>query len=457
MDQQIIVIDDEDAFLRSVKRVLISCGYQNATFVNHPAQAISLFEKGNLYDLALIDVTMPDMDGISLLKKIKSLSPDTECIMVTAVNEAKIAAECMRKGAYDYLTKPVTREDLMLPVKNALERKRFLDILNLGKKEGDYELKNEEAFSSIKTISDNVIKILKEAEIHAVSDVPILITGESGTGKELLANAIFKASKRANFPFTAINMASLTGTLFDAEFFGHTKGAFTGAEKDRKGYLEHTNGGTLFLDEIGLIPLELQGKLLRVLEEGEYIKIGTNEPRKTDIRIIASTNENLDQLMKKGLFRKDLFYRLKGAWLHMPPLRERREDIPLLADQFLREFGSGSNPLKIKNDAMKILYHHAYPGNIRELKSIIQSAANLAKSRDINSGCLPDHLDRVNTQLSHEKIDGFSGAVMPLAEAEKNYILQVYEKTGRNKSKTARVLKIALNTLRNKLASYGVD
>ena len=318
------------------------------------------------------------------------------------------------------------------------------------------ELKHVKAFKPIVTRSVEVFRILKEAELHAASNVPVLITGESGTGKELLSMAIHLASPRAKSFFTPVNMAALTGSLFDAEFFGYARGAFTGAEKDRTGYLEHTNRGTLFLDEIGTLPLELQGKLLRVLQEGEYLKLGTNRPRKTDVRFIAATNADLDRLIAKGEFRKDLYYRLKGAWLHLSPLRERQEDIPLLIEKFLKEFCGETGKVAVEEETMAILMDYDYPGNIRELRSIVQSAVNLAQGRPISANFLPEHL-RKRKPISRSELQTGTGSIVPLAEAEKAHIIRAYEEMDKNKSQTAKLLCIGLNTLRRKLESYGVE
>jgi DNA-binding NtrC family response regulator len=457
MDYRIVVIDDEQDFLDSIKRGLITSGFKDVTLERDPQRAVSSFAGGEHADLALIDVTMPGMSGIEVLEAIKCVSPDTECIMVTASNEARIAVECLKKGAYDYLLKPVSREELVLSVNRALERRKLLDILDMGKKKGSPKLKNPEAFKPITRRSPEMFRILKEAELHARSDVPVLITGESGTGKELLARAIHQASSRAGFPFTPINMASLNSTLFDAEFFGHTKGAFTGAEKERAGYLEHTNRGTLFLDEIGNLPFELQGKLLRVLQEGEYLKLGTSQSRKANIRFVTATNEDLERLMARGTFRKDLFYRLKGAWLNLPPLRERKEDIPPLIDRFLDEFHPGSGIAEVEEDAVSVLLDYDYPGNVRELRSILQSAVNLAQGRPISSRLLPDNLRKQKKPNKKLVTEGPGTGIVALAEAEKAHILMVYEQTGSNKAQTSELLGIGLNTLRRKLRSYGID
>jgi DNA-binding NtrC family response regulator len=420
----------------------------------NPVKAAALFEEGQDFDLALIDITMPGLDGISLLRTIKSISPRTECIMITATDQARTAVQCIRQGAYDYLVKPVSKENLISSVNRALERKKLIDILDLSKGESVPRLSNTQAFGSIITQSKKIFRILKEAELHAQSDVPILITGDTGTGKELLARAIHAASPRVDFLYNPINMDSLTANLFDAEFFGHTKGAFTGAEKDRAGYLETTNKGTLFLDEIGNLPIELQGKLLRVLQDGEYIKIGTSTPRQTDVRFIAATNKDLAKMIANKKFRNDLYYRLKGGWLHLPPLKHRKDDIPLLISSFVEEY-CGPCGIDIDGEAMSILMAYDYPGNIRELKSIIQSAVNLAQGRTISLKSLPLHLRKLKTNSMRDETME-SDAIVPLEETEKAHILKVYRQMGKNKTRTADVLGISLNTLRRKIEGYGV-
>jgi DNA-binding NtrC family response regulator len=456
MKNSIIIIDDEPDFLESVQRGLITSGFKKLKTEINPLEALSLFENGEEFDIALIDITMPGINGIDLLEKIKNTSPETECIMITAVDEARVAVQCLRKGAYDYLVKPISKEDLILSINRALERKRLMDILELGKKKHVPKLENEKAFRSIITKSENMLRILKEAELHAASDVPVLITGETGTGKELLARAIHAASFRANFLFTPVNMDAINSSLFDAEFFGHTKGAFTGAIHDHAGYLETTNKGTILLDEIGNMPLELQGKLLRVFQEGEYIKIGTSVPRKTDVRILAATNQDLEKMMAKKQFRKDLFYRLRGGWLHLPPLRERKDDIPLLINTFYKEY-CGTLSINVSENAIWLLMNYDYPGNIRELKSIVHSAVNLAQGKTILTEHLPGHLSvGANSGKSSGVPDSGGFQVKHLAEVEKEYILKIYKLSGRNKAQTSKLLGIGLNTLRRRLEEYGV-
>jgi DNA-binding NtrC family response regulator len=454
LENRIIAIDDDQTFLKSIRRGLITAGFTFITVENDPKKAVTAFKEGQTFDIALIDLSMPGMNGLEVLEQIKSNSPETECIMITGLDEAAAAVAAMKRGAYDYLVKPVERDDLLLSINRARERKRLLNITDIGKGTRKPELLHEDAFKSIISGSTQVLKILKEAELHAASDVPILITGETGTGKELLARAVHAASPRATSVFTPVNMAALADTLFDAEFFGHTKGAFTGAEKDRAGYLEHSNKGTLFLDEISNLPPALQGKLLRVLQDGEYMKLGTDIPRKTDVRFIAATNENLETLLEKKLFRRDLYYRLKGGWLHLPALRQRKEDIPMLVSYFLNEFLGKDENQGIDPDAMLLLCHYDYPGNIRELRSIIESAANLAQGKKISKIFLPDTIQRLKPKKKPD-YPPESAPMVSLAEMEKSYILNVYAQTGKNKSQTARHLGIALNTLRTKLKTYG--
>jgi DNA-binding NtrC family response regulator len=456
MSSRIILVDDDRDYMELLAEKLRSIGYDNLRLVDNPFEAAEAFDSGESFDLALIDMTMPEMDGMSMLSHIKNTSSGTEVIMVTAINEARTAVECLKRGAYDYLVKPVAKDVLALTLPRALERKRLLDILDLEKRQGHPELNNPEPFRPIISRHPGMRRILKEAELHAASNVSILITGESGTGKELLARAIHNASARADHPFTPINMSSISPNLFEAEFFGHTKGAFTGAESSRTGFLEHTNKGTLFLDEISDLPLELQGKLLRVLQEGEFSRVGSSRRLRVDLRFIAATNEDLDRMMARKAFRKDLFYRIRGGWLHLPPLRTRSDDIPLLINAFLEKYDEYRNKPRIAPEALERLMDYHWPGNIRELKSLIQSAVNLAQGRRIEVQHLPDHLrSRPKSRRKTDMPPVAAPSILPLEEIEKTHILHAYNQLDRNKSHTARVLGIGLNTLRRKLAAYG--
>jgi two-component system response regulator AtoC len=456
MGSRILLVDDDRDYMELLSRKLRSIGYNNLQLVDSPLEAAEAFDRGEMFDLALIDMTMPEKDGMSMLEHIKNTSPGTEVIMVTAINEARTAVECLKKGAYDYLVKPVAKDVLALTLPKALERKRLLDILDMEKRRAQPELINPEPFRPIITQHPAMGRILKEAELHAASNVPVLITGESGTGKELLARAIHNASTRVDHPFTPINMSSISPNLFEAEFFGHTKGAFTGADAARTGFLEHTHNGTLFLDEIGDLPMELQGKLLRVLQEGEFSKVGSTRRMRVDLRFIAATNEDLDRMMARKAFRKDLFYRIRGGWLHLPPLRRRVNDIPLLINSFLEKYEGYFRGPRVAPEALERLMDYNWPGNVRELKSTIQSAVNLAQGKRIEIQHLPEHIRSMPKRPKRMEAEASSSnTIIPLETVEKTHILKVYNQLNRNKSQTARALGIGLNTLRRKLASYG--
>ncbi len=460
MNNSIAMVDDDPDFLHLMGKKLHDIGYQELSLYNDPLMLLNDLEQETQFDLILIDMNMPSMDGLAVMGRVKRLSPDTECIMVTAVNEARVAVNCIHKGAYDYLLKPVPRETLEICLKRALERKRLLDILHLEKTDSLPKLMHPEAFSEIITSSRRVLRVLREAELHAASNVPILITGESGTGKELLAKAIHLVSRRSTQSFTPINMAAISDSLFEAEFFGHTRGAFTGAADSRVGYLEHTHQGTLFMDEISDLPLALQGKLLRVLQDGEFTRLGESRHQRVDIRLIAATNADLDEMIKKRKFRKDLYYRIRGGWLHLPPLRERNGDIPLLARHFLKHFCTGKKEPLVTPEALNLLGAYPYPGNIRELAAIIQAAVNLAQCGPLTAKCLPPQIRNMVTQTAGTT-DGLPSMdpkeILPLEAIEKRHIIHAYQATGENKSKTARILGIGLNTLRRKLRAYGVS
>lgn len=461
MNSSIVIIDDEDAFLRSIKRSLCVSGFTNIRTQSDPQHAATLLQQQGLAcDIALIDISMPTLNGMDLLDLIKQHEPETECIMLTAFRDVKTAVHCMKKGAYDYLVKPVSNDELIVTIQNALEKQRLRRIVSLKKDPRFPILQRPEVFKAIVTQSETMLRLLREAELHAGSDVPILITGETGVGKELLARAIHAASDRAGFPYTPINMASHTNGLFDAEFFGHVKGAFTGAEKTRPGYLEATRRGTLVLDEIGILPYELQGRLLRVLQEGEYMKLGKDSPQTIDVRVIAVTNEDLEYKVQQGTFRNDLYYRLKGAWLHLPPLRERPEDIPLLVQTFLEKYGKGDTPVYLDDGVIQTLMAYSYPGNVRELEHIIRGAINLAQDHCITPHELPQQLQRLNERRRptyRASALTFPPNIIALADVEQAHILNVYEHTGRNKTRTAQLLGIALNTLRKRLKEYGMS
>jgi two-component system response regulator AtoC len=455
MGPTILVIDDDRDYLELVKGRLTAAGFPSVDVLDDPTLAAVRFESQAAVDVALIDLGMPEMDGQALLEAIKRQSPATECIMVTAVNDARTALQCLRQGAYDYLVKPVAEEDLIFSVKRALERKRLVDILQLERSRRPPVFAHPAAFQGIVTRCPALLRVLKEAELHAASDVPVLVTGESGTGKELVARAIHLASPRRSHTFLPVNMAALSGGLFEAEFFGHTRGAFTGAERDRPGHLRHCDRGTLFLDEIGNLPLPMQGKLLRVLQDGEFTPVGSSAPQRADVRFVAATNEELDQMVASNRFRRDLYYRIRGSWLHLPALRERPEDIPVLVDHFLKESPVGEG-IRVEEAALEALMGYEFPGNVRELKSIVLSAVNLCGGRSISPDCLPDHLRSRAISNRPQTLRPRDGQDASLAEVERRHILDVYRQLGGNKVRTARALGVGLNTLRRKLKSYEI-
>jgi DNA-binding NtrC family response regulator len=456
MTNRIIIIDHDKRSTTELGVKLRTLNYDNLTMVNSATEALDCLLEACPFDLALIDMSMPDMDGLTILDQIKNTSPGTECIMVTAINEARTALTCLKKGAYDYLVKPVTKEVLALTLPKALERKRLLDILDMEKRQSRPELLNPEPFAPIITASACMLRILKEAELHAASNVPLLITGESGTGKELLAWAIHHASPRAEHAFTPINMASISANLFEAEFFKNTRGRSEGTGTPA-GILEHTHKGTLFLDEIGDLPLELQGKLLRVLQEGEFSRMGSGDRVVIDVRVIAATNEDLDRMIARKAFRKDLYYRIRSGWLHLPPLRQRSGDIPLLVDAFMQKYDTYALPGRhITDRALKRLVEYSWPGNVRQLKSVIQTAVLAAQGSAIDLAHLPENVRAANRQPRRVLPEIGTSSPYALADVEKAHILRVYQHFGQNKSQTAKALGIGLNTLRRKLEAYQI-
>jgi two-component system response regulator AtoC len=448
MNPSVLIVDDEVTFLDSARRKLRMAGYAEVTTEADPAAALARVEAGASFDVAFLDITMPGMSGLELLERLLERSPATRCVMVTAVDNIDSVMRATRLGAFDYLVKPLRPEQLVDALERALAHKRMGDLLELRQKElAERRLEDPEAFAAIVSADDRVLRLLHEAELHARSRVPVLITGETGVGKELMAQAIHRASPRQKGPFVAVNMLSLSSSLFESEFFGHKKGSFTGAISDKEGYLDRARGGTLFLDEIGDLPMELQGKLLRILQEGEYTPVGDTRPRQADVRFIAATHQDLE---KPG-FRRDLYYRLRFAHIAIPPLRQRRDDIRLLAARFVA--GSARPDAHLAEEALEALVAHDWPGNVRELKGTIEAAANLAERGEI----LCRHL---NIPIRRRPAGGDGpvdpSTMLPLAEVERRHILRVYEATGSNKTQTAKILGISPQTLHRKLDAYGV-
>ncbi len=453
MNERILIVDDERTFLNSVVRKLRLEGYASVTAETDPTLVPPLLEAED-FAVAFLDIAMPGASGLDLLRLIKERSPETECIMVTANQDIPSVVQSIKLGAYDYLVKPIQPNQMLHALDRALERRRMLDFLLLRQDQAaEGPLENPGAFEPFLTCNDKTLRILREAELHARSDIAVLVTGETGVGKELLALAIHLASPRASGPFVPVNMLSLTPSLFESEFFGHVRGAFTGATQDKAGCLTQARSGTLFLDEIGDLPMELQGKLLRILQEGEFTPVGGTRPQRADVRFIAATNQDLEALVRDGRFRKDLYYRLRFARLHLPPLRERKDDIRLLAHAFVKH--SSRPEANLGEEAEAALVGHDWPGNVRELRGVIEAAANLAERGEITPALLnipkpPSGRLAASSNAPRETV------IEPLAEVERRHILTAYHALGDNKTQTARALGVSLATLQRKLKAYRV-
>jgi DNA-binding NtrC family response regulator len=443
----ILVIDDDTGFLKTVNAILNSVGMAGPTLVSDGRQALERF-KANPHKVAMIDLVMPGIDGMELLRQIKEGYPATECIIVTAIDEIESAVKAMKFGAYDYLVKPVTADKLVIVIKRALERWFLKQDRSLYEKKQQFSnLKNPQAFKEIVAADDSMARVFHQVEVVAPTDYSVVITGESGTGKELIARTIHALSPRFGQPFVSVNMGAVSSTLFNDEFFGHEKGAYTGAVKEKKGFLERAHTGTLFMDEITDLDLSSQGGLLRVLQEKEYYRLGSSKNRGTDIRIIAATNRNIDAEINSNRFRPDLFHRLNMFHINLLPLRQRQKDIIPLAEHFLALFalknGKGINTLSTK--ACEALVSYNFPGNVRELANIIARAVLLEEGPVLTAGSLGK---RFKTK------EGFQPTCHPLkslAQVEQEHMEAVLKAVKGNKTKAAAILKIGRRTLQRKL------
>ncbi len=449
-DGRILVVDDEETFRYMLTSLIEAEGY-TAHSAADGVQGINAIQ-AKAFDVALIDVRMPKVDGIEVLKFIKEYSPDTEGIMVTAVGDLRIAVECMKLGAYDYITKPFSTEELLTTIDRALERKRLLRENVLMKK----ELSRFVGSSEIVGQSPPFQKVLEVAARVAPTESTILLQGASGTGKELVANFIYKNSGRSAAPFVALNCASIPDSLIESELFGHEKGAFTDARAMKQGLVEIANGGTLFLDEVGDISLLVQPKLLRFVQTGEFRRVGGNKVLKSDVRIISATNKDLSQEVRAVRFREDLLYRLNVITIEIPPLKERKEDIPLLVDWFLKHKLQSKSQQQINPKALEILLKYDWPGNVRELENVIERAAilcndNMIQPQDLS---LPLKATMLASSLKEEDVLGSS---MSMKEIERLHIQGVLKSTGGSKPQAAKILGISLKTLYTKINQYQIS
>jgi len=442
----VLIVDDEPSIVQSLSGLLSDEGYKVSTAVNG-YDALKVVDSDSP-DLVLLDIWMPGLDGIETLKEIKKYHPHTQVIIITGHGNVETAVKATKLGAFDLIEKPLSIDKIILTINNALNFRRL-------EEENKYLRKKTIERNSINGDSPKTMELKTNIAQAAPTDTWVLINGENGTGKELVARMIHHLSPRAEYPLIDVSCAAIPEELIESELFGHEKGAFTGAIRRKMGKFELADKGTIFLDEIGELPIDMQPKLLHVLQKGEFERIGSSKTIKTDVRVVASINKNLEKEIAKGNFRKDLYYRLHVFPLTIPPLRERKEDIPLLAGKFLQDYGSSAKNQNLEEETMGLLMEYDYPGNVRELRSIIQSAVNLAQGKPISSDFLPAHLKKrksITTCLDRP----ISENIAPLAQIEKSHIIRAYKLMGRNKSQTARLLGIGLNTLRRKLKSYGM-
>jgi len=445
---KILIADDDESLRRVIEYNLKKTGY-GTTAVATAERALAVLKKSE-FDLLISDMKMPGMDGIELLQKSKEIRPELPVIFITAFGTIEKAVEAIKLGAYDYITKPFDTEDFLLTVNRALEHYR-LQNENIRLRS---ELASQYTFSNIIGTSMAMQEIFATVRKIADSDATVLITGESGTGKELIARAIHHLSQRSKRSMVTVNCAAIPTELLESELFGHVQGAFTGAIKDKTGKFMLADGGTIFLDEIGDMNLELQAKLLRVLEDKMVEPVGSENPIAVDIRTLAATNQDLRKLVKNSKFREDLFYRLNVIPLNIPPLRERVEDIPLLVHHFLEKF-SGNKPLALDRKAMDMLAEYAWPGNVRELANAIQRIVVLVKGTKLTASDLPDEIAAGRKVRSDDDENGLEGHGT-LIESEIKMIIQALERAGWNRTKAAKRLGIPRHILIYRMKKYSI-
>lgn len=441
--KKILIIDDEENMRHSLSLVLDQEGF-NVAAAENGAIALDILSKQN-FDVILCDIRMPEMDGVTFLKEFYKNNFKSTIIMMSAYGSIDTAIKAMKIGAYDYISKPFKSDEIILAIKKAEEREG-LRRENLKLKE---EICKEYSFENIITRSDKMKEVFNLIKKSAPYKLPILLIGESGTGKELFAKAVHHNSPRSRFPFVAVNCGAIPGDLLESELFGHAKGSFSGAVALKKGLFEEANKGTIFLDEIGELPLGLQVKLLRVLQENEIRRVGENKIIHVDTRVVAATAKNLKKETEKKLFREDLFFRLNGVAVHIPPLRERKEDIPLLIEYFINKYDERGGRLKsVSSDFFKQLHNYQWPGNVRELENIIQRSIVMSESEVLSPKDLP-----LDFNKEEKSIMPFKNA---FKEWEKEVISNALVKTEGNRSEAAKLLTISYRSLMYKLNKYKI-
>lgn len=454
MPAKILVIDDEESMRNFMEIMLIKEGYEVETAPSGKT-GIDYIKQKN-YDLVITDLNMPEMSGIEVLKEIKTFKEDQDLIVVTAFASVDSAIEAMKQGAVDYITKPFKVDEIKLVIDKSIQRKKLLD-------ENDYlkkQLQSTSGFDNFIGTSEPVIQLKKLVERVAASESTVLVRGESGVGKDLISRSIHTMSPRKNGPFVSINCAALPETLLESELFGHKKGSFTGAVKDKDGLFKTADGGTFFLDEVGNTSLAIQVKLLKVLEEKKITPVGSTKPIEVDVRLIAATNSDLESEVKAGNFRADLFYRLNVIPIYIPALRERIDDIELLVHFFMNKYCQKINcqPKEISEESLRLLKNYSWPGNVRELENTIERAVLLNRSNKLEKSDFPEKLSQVETSLTDTPQDSNSEKTSnpTLESIEKAYIHFVMTQAGGNKTKAAKILGIDPSTLYRKLDRYNL-
>jgi two-component system NtrC family response regulator len=440
----ILIIDDEEQLRKLLSRLLALEGYTLHEAANARA-ALKVLEKEEV-QVVLSDVKLPDGNGVELANTIKTKHPETEVIVLTAYGNIADGVQAIKNGAFDYITKGDDNNRILPLVSKAMDKAMLqFRVRDLEKKIG-----NKYSFDNIIGHSEEIMAAITLAEKAAPADITVLLLGETGAGKEVFAQAIHQGSNRRQQPFVAVNCSAFGKDILESELFGHVAGAFTGAVKDKKGFFEEARGGTIFLDEIGEMPAELQAKLLRVLETQEFYKVGEATPTQTDVRIIAATNRNLESEIADGHFRADLYYRLSAFQIQLPSLNQRKKDIPMLADWFIRQLGPKLNKrvTGMTPAFLEALQQHTWKGNIRELRNVIERAVILADTDKLDAAVLP--LDFRWSQSA----SGGDGSPLSLAAMEKQHIAKVLAHTRGNKTKAAELLGIGLTTLYNKIKEY---
>jgi two-component system response regulator HydG len=447
--EKILVVDDEQSHRTMLKAVLGKEGFE-VSEADDGTSAVKAVEN-DTFDLILMDIRMTDMDGIEAITEIKKFSPSIPVIMMTAYASVKTAVEALKSGAYDYLTKPLDMDELKILIRKALNY-YHLQKENIFLKE---RLADRFDFSQIIGRSRAMKELFETLSLIAPSDATVLIYGESGTGKEIVANAIHQNSPRAQKPFIKVNCAALPETLLESELFGHERGAFTGAVTRKAGRFQLADGGSLFLDEISDMSLTTQVKLLRVLQEREFEPLGRTKTVHVDIRLVAATNKDLEAEVKEGQFREDLFYRLNVVPIHLPPLRKRKDDIPLLAEHFFRVYQE-KNKSSLKGflpKTMDVMIRYDWPGNVRELENVVERAVLFSRGEFISPEDLPPHLQ--GSEYQEQSLVSVPPGIT-LKDVEKEVILQTLDETKGSRTQTARILGISRKTLQNKLKEYGI-